>query len=436
MKHSLETWIGILLTLWASAAAGENWPQWRGPTADGVSPEKNLPLHWSSTLNILWKASLPGRGTSSPIVQDELVFVTLQLGSGPIDGRGAEFPEAVAPRADVVPTLRVTLVVRALDRRDGHTVWEHRLDAGDKNALPAVHPKHNLASPSVVTDGESVFAWMGTGQVLALDLRGNLRWEKDFARQYGPFDVLWGHGSSPALYRDRIYLLCDHPRAAYLVALNKSTGEEIWRVERGEGIRSYTTPLVVRGPGGDELIVNGSDRIESYDLMDGKSLWHAGEPVTLAIPIPVHREGVLYASRGYSSGPYSAIRLGGRGDVSKTHVLWHVPTSAPYVSSLLLYDGLLYMATERGVVSAVDPESGKTVWRKRLGAAFTASPVAGDGKVFFLDEAGDAFVLRAGPRPELLARNPIEERTLASPAISGQTIFVRTDHHVFAIGKK
>ncbi|HSF17161.1 MAG TPA: PQQ-binding-like beta-propeller repeat protein [Vicinamibacteria bacterium] len=436
MKHSLETWIGILLTFWASVAAGENWPQWRGPTGDGVSPEENLPLHWGSARNILWKAPLPGLGTSSPIVQDELVFVTFQLGSGPIDGRGAEFPEALAPRAGGAPTPRITLVVRALHRDDGHVVWEHRLVAGDKNTLPAVHPKHNFASPSIVTDGESVFAWMGTGQLLAFDLRGNLLWERDLARLYGPFDVLWGHGSSPALYRDRLFLLCDHPRGAYLVALNKSTGEEIWRIERGKEIRSYTTPLVVRGPGRDELIVNGSDRIASYDLMDGKSLWHVGEPVTLAIPIPVYREGVLYASRGYSSGPYSAIRLGGRGDVSQTHVLWHVPTSAPYVSSLLLYDGLLYMATERGVVSVVDPDNGKTVWRQRLGGAFTASPVAGDGKVFFLNEAGDTFVLRSGPRPELLATNSIEERSLASPAISDQTIFVRTDHHVFAIGGK
>ena len=171
-----------------------------------------------------------------------------------------------------------------------------------------------------------------------------------------------------------------------------------------------------------------------YDPKTGELLWHVGEPVTLAIGVPVFANGILYASRGYSSGPYSAIRLGGRGDVNASHVEWHVPTRAPYISSLLYYDEKIFMATERGIASVVDARNGETLWRERLGGAFTASPVAGDGKVYLLNESGETFVFEAGAPPGLVSRNRLEERTLASPAISGGTLFIRTDAHLVAIG--
>ena len=180
--------------------------------------------------------------------------------------------------------------------------------------------------------------------------------------------------------------------------------------------------------------MNSSHRIESYDPINGKLLWHAGERVTLAIGMPVYADGVLYASRRYSSGPYSAIRLGGRGDINDSHVKWHVSTRAPYISSLLHYEGLVFMATEGGIATVVDPETGKPVWRERLGGVFTASPVAGDRKVYLTNEGGETFVFAPGTPPTLLAKNTLEERTLASPAISEGTLFIRSDEHLIAIG--
>jgi outer membrane protein assembly factor BamB len=353
---------------------------------------------------------------------------------GPIDGRGAEFPEAVSARDYRTSGSGVVFLVQAFHRDEGRLLWQYRFEADEPaSELPPVHPKHNLASPSATTDGKLVYAWTGTGALVALTLPGELVWKKDLGRDYAPFDVMWGHGSSPMLHGENVILLCDHPSGAYLVALDKATGKERWKVDRGEGIRSYSTPFLARGLGAEELIVNSSHRIESYDPTDGTLLWYAGEPVTLAIGMPVEAEGVLYASRGYSSGPYSAIRLGGRGDVSESHVKWHVPTRAPYISSLIHYQGLVYMATELGIATVVDPENGEALWRERLGGSFAASPVAGDGKVYFLNEAGEAVVLKAGRVPEILARNRMGERTLASPAISNGTIFLRSDESLIAI---
>lgn len=426
--------IGVLVLLLASRSEAENWPQWRGPTGDGVSIEDDLPLHWSTGENILWKAPLEGLGTSTPIVWNDLIFVTSQVGVGPLDGRGAEFPDSVAARNYARSSDGITFLVRAIHREDGHSVWEYRIDATEpKSNVPAVHPKHNLASPSTVTDGERVYAWMGTGQLVALTMDGKLAWERHIGRDYAAFNVLWGHGSSPALHDDALILLCDHPAGAYMIALETSTGKELWKVDRGKGLRSYSTPFVLRRSQGDELVVNSSHRIESFDPGTGELLWHAGEPVTLAIGMPVYSEGVLYASRGYSSGPYSAIRVGGRGDINESHVTWRVPTRAPYISSLLYYEGLVFMATEGGIASAIDPETGAPIWRERLGGTFTASPVAGDGKVYFLNEAGETFVLAPGSPPRVLAKNAIEERTLASPAISNGVLFLRSDAHLIAI---
>ncbi len=419
----------------AGQAAAENWPQWRGPSRDGISPEKNLPEVWGPEQNIRWRAPLAGLGTSTPVIWEDLVFLTSQLGMGPIDRRGAEFDEGVTVKDYTREDNRITFVVQAFAHKDGRQVWEHRFDAVDlSGSLPSVHPKHNFATPSTTTDGELVYAWVGTGQLVALTLKGDLVWSRHIGRDYAPFHVLWGHGSSPMLYRDTLILLCDHPPGAYLIALDKTNGKELWKVARGKGIRSYSTPFVVPGPEGDELVVNSSHRIEVYDPKTGELLWHVGEPVTLAIGVPVYANGILYASRGYSSGPYSAIRLGGRGDVNASHVEWHVPTRAPYISSLLYYNEKIFMATERGIASVVDAKNGETLWRERLGGAFTASPVAADGKVYLLNESGETFVFEASAPPKLVSRNRLEERTLASPAISGGTLFIRTDAHLVAIG--
>jgi outer membrane protein assembly factor BamB len=217
--------------------------------------------------------------------------------------------------------------------------------------------------------------------------------------------------------------------------VDKLTGKQVWKTEREKGAISYTTPIVIAGPAGDELVVNSTPRVDAYDPKTGALLWWAGDPHRFAIPVPAYHDGVLYLSRGYRSGPYMAVRAGGRGDVSKTHVLWSHPTGAPYVASLLYYDGLLYMANDAGIVTCLDPKTGEKVWQERIDGIFTASPVGGDGKVYLVSETGDTIVLQAGRQPRILERNTLDERSAATPAISRGQIFIRTDEHVVCVGK-
>ncbi|MCW5983124.1 MAG: PQQ-binding-like beta-propeller repeat protein [Bryobacteraceae bacterium] len=425
---------GIALGLFLSVAAGAgDWPQWRGPHANGVSEETGLAVEWSSSHNIVWRTPLPGLGTSTPIVWEGRVFVTSQVGDGPFEQRGRDFESAVDARS-AGDSESVRFVVHAFSLEDGARLWEYAIDAeGD---LPRVHRKHNLASPSCVTDGKLVYAWFGTGQLLALTLDGELAWKRHLGKEYGPYEILWGHGSSPMLYRDSLILLCDHPPKSYLLALDKSTGKELWKADRGAEKRSYTTPFLVSTPDGDQLIVNSSERIDALDPATGKLLWHVGEPNRVPVPTPVYHEGILYTSRGFNSGPYMAVKTGGSGDVSETRVEWQVKTGAPYVSSLLYYDGLLYMATETGIASAVEASTGRTLWRERFGGVFSASPVVAGGRIYLVNESGDAFVLEHGRELKVLSRNHLGERTLASPAVSGGLILLRTDEHVIAIGDR
>lgn len=427
----------VLVLLLAPAATGADWPWWRGPHGTGVSSEKDLPVSWGPQA-IAWTAPLGGTGVSSPVVWGERVFVTSQAGAGARrPGNHPTLSREAAPGTEKpIPAAAgdgVTFLVEAFDRASGRRLWQHRLAAD--GPLPPVHEKHNLASPSPVTDGESVFAWFGTGQVVALSTDGRPLWQRHLGREVGPFEINWGHGSSPALHGDLLYLLCYHEAASYLLAVDKGTGRTRWKVDRPRDTKSYSTPVVIAGPRGPELVVNSTEGIHAYDPASGAPLWRAGGTHNFAIPVPTHEDGVLYASRGYRSGPYLALRPGGRGDVGATHVKWSVATGAPYISSILVYHGVLYMASDNGIVTAVDPASGEKLWQERTGGVFSASPVAGDGKVYFASETGETLVVRAGREPRILARNRVDARLVASPAIAGGRIFLRADDRLIAVGR-
>ena len=439
-----KPWVmGVVLLAGAGHVLSDDWPQWRGPHGTGISTEKGVPARWGRD-DVAWKASLHGLGVSSPVVWGDRIFVTSQSGRGvrrpgdhPTLARGEEAAGekplgGAATGTAGAARSSVEFVVEAFHRKDGRRLWEYRIAA--EGALPPVHEKHNLASPSPVTDGRLVYAWFGTGQLVALDLAGKLAWQRHLGKEFGPFDINWGAGSSPALHGDLLFLLCYHEPASYLLALDKQTGKERWKVDRGKDVRSYSTPVVFPGPRGDELVVNSTERLEAYDPRTGELLWHAGEPHRFAIPVPTFDGAVLYASRGYRSGPYMAVRTGGSGDVSQSHVQWSVPTGAPYVSSLLYYEGLLYMASDVGVVTCVDARTGEKAWQERIPGIFTASPVAAEGRVYLLSETGDAIVLRAGREPRVLTRSTLGFRMVASPALSGHQVFIRTDEHLVSIG--
>ena len=445
----------VFLLILAVPASAENWPHWRGPASTGVSAEKALPERWSDTENIAWKAPVRGLGISSPIVWGDQVFVTSQIGrsarragnhptlvqgSNPADAGERALGGGATAAASAG---KVVFLVTALSRIDGRKLWEYELPA--EGQLAEVHDKHNLASSSPVTDGRRVYAWFGTGQIVALDMSGKLAWSRHLGREYAPFDINWGHSSSPALFNDTLFLICYHDTDSYLLNLDAASGKTKWRVDRGGTFNSYSTPLIVQaGPstalraGAHEVIVNSSDGMSGHSAETGALLWHIQETNRFPIPMPVFHDGMIYTSRGYRSGPYMAIRPGGKGDVSKSHVTWRVDTGAPYVSSLVHYNGLLYMAGDVGVLSAIDAKTGQRVWQERTGGVFTASPVAADGKIYLLSEDGQAIVLAAGTAgvpPRVLSRNRLNVRQLASPAISGGRIFIRTDDAVIAVGK-
>ncbi len=419
-----------------------DWPSWRGPLGTGSTAETRLPERWNATENVAWKAPLGGLGVSSPIVAGNRIFVTSQVGSGVrspgnhprlVQGANAAAAGERPIEARAAADNRTFFLVEAFNRADGKRLWEHRFEA--TGTLPGVHDKHNLASPSPVTDGEMVYAWFGTGQIVALDMAGRQVWQRHLGTEISPFDVIWGHSSSPTLFEDTLILLADHAPASYMLGVDKRTGRDRWKADRGKGKLSYSTPLVVPTAAGPELIVNSSDRIDAYNPRTGALLWYTGTTNRFPIPVPIFHDGMIYMSRGYRSGPYMAIRPGGKGDVTSTHIAWESQTGAPYISSLVHDAGLLYMATDVGGVTVVDAKTGARVWQQRIEGIFSASPVAGDGKVYFASETGETIVLRSGRTPEVIARNDIGARLMASPAISEGQIFLRTDDHLFAIGK-
>jgi outer membrane protein assembly factor BamB len=382
-----STWLFLFLVL-SQATYADDWPQWRGPSSNGVSTDSGLPVHWSAGDHIAWKISLDGLGASSPIIWGDRVFVTSQKGRAPVQPgenprlarddnelANKENPMGGRSIATEGPAGEVSLIVEAFRISDGKRLWKYNARATGE--FPRLHEKHNLATPTPVTDGKLIYAWFGNGQLFALDLEGRLVWTRHLGIEYAPFDVLWGHGGSPVLYRSTLILLCDHGHNSYLLALDKATGKELWKVARGDAL-SHSTPLVIRGPRGDELIVNSSERIDSYNPANGEFLWHTGSQRQTPIPSPVFHDGVIYLSRGYRNSDFMAIRPGGRGDISGSHVLWRAPSGASYVPSILYYHGLLYVTNEVGIVTCAEADTGRPVWRKRLGGIFYASPAAAD----------------------------------------------------------
>ena len=432
----------VLLLATVGAVHANDWLQWRGPFGNGVAADPNLPLKWSAKENVAWTAALGGQGVSTPIVIGDRVIVTSQIGTGvrrpgnhPRLTQGGDATaageRAITAGADAAG--KTMFLVQAFSFADGRQLWQHSFEA--TGTLTGVHDKHNLATPSPTSDGSLIYAWFGTGQLVALTPEGKVAWQRHLGAEISPFDIQWGHASSPTVHGDLLYLLCDHAPVSYLLAVDKRTGKDRWRVDRGKGLSSYSTPFVVKGPGGDEVLVNSSERVDAYDAASGKHLWHTGGPNRFPIPVPVVHDGIIYMSRGYRSGPYLAVKPGGQGDVTKSHVVWNVETGAPYVSSLVFANGLLFMANDTGIVTAVDAKNGERVWQHRVPGVFSASPIVAGDRVYFVSEGGRTLVMRAGRTAEVLAENDIDARLVASPAASRGRLFLRSDDKIFAIGR-
>jgi hypothetical protein len=386
--------------------AAQNWARWRGPSGQGVVTGSGYPDKWSATQNVLWKVRVPGNGNSSPIVwRDRILLTTAQQGGS-----------------------RLSLL--AFRRGDGGQLWEAVVPAGRGDSA---HYKNGYASATPATDGERVYVSFGSRGLFAFDLDGKLLWQRDLGR----ISNYHGPAGSPLLYKDRIILYQDQDSGGFIAAFNAQTGQQMWKTARQASI-GWGTPIAVQVGDHDELIVNGQSRVVAYDPNSGRELWRCGGSSYEVIPTPVVGYGLVFCASG-RVGPTLAIRPGGQGDVTNSHLAWSTPRGSPFVPSPILYGEQLYTVNDMAsIVTSFDAISGRVLWQGRLGVAqregFSASPVGVDGKVFFTNDDGRTFVLRAGPTFQLMHVNDIGERTLASPALVDGRWYIRTDQHLFAIG--
>jgi outer membrane protein assembly factor BamB len=422
-----------------------NWPQWRGPLSTGVSPTATPPLEWSESKNVKWKREIPGSGTSTPIIWQDRVFLLTAIPSGPaaVEESGSTPPaEADGARRrggggrGARPDQAHQFVVLCLERSTGKVVWQRT--AREEVPHEGHHQDHGFASASPVTDGTTLIAYFGSRGLHAYDMDGTLRWQKDFGQMTTRNS--FGEGSSPALYGDTVLVLREHEGDDnYLVALDKATGDERWRVPRTRGT-SWTTPLAVEHAGKAQVIISGTEAVRAYDLASGRELWSGPGLTANVVPAPVHANGVIYATSGFRGAALHAIKLGGEGRIEGTDaVLWSHNRNTPYVPSPLLANGRLYfISVNTAMISCFDAESGNAHYsaeRLEVLNGIYASPVAAGDRVYVLGRNGVCAVLKNGPTLEVLATNTLDDRTDASIALVGSELFIRGHQSLYCIAE-
>jgi len=415
------------------------WSQWRGPDGSGVSDETGLPAAWSPE-SARWKTALPGRGHSSPVIWGNRVFLTAELQGTVIPGakapkhimNGEEFKHPDSAGADRSHTLKVI----CLGRDSGRILWERTAYEGQ--VYDDRHRKGSYAAPTPATDGRHVFAYFGTEGIYCYDFNGRLVWK---ASPGNMGNIGMGPGTSPVLFEDRLILQCDEENGekSFIMALDKKTGKQIWKTDRKIQI-TWSTPLVARAPKRTELVTSGNEWIVSYDPKTGKELWRTKGHGANAIGTPLAGNGVAFVYAGYPTKKIFAIRLGATGDLTESsEILWQYDKGTAYVPSSILYGPYVYLVTDKGIPTCLEAATGKLIYeggRVPVPATFTASPVAVDGKILLTSEDGDTFVIKAGPKHEVLATNSVGEPVYASPAISDGMIFIRGEKHLFCFGSK
>jgi outer membrane protein assembly factor BamB len=417
-----------------------NWSQWRGPEGTGISTETNVPVEWNTNKNIKWKTAIPGRGHSSPIVWGNKVFLTTDIegeevpGAKPVqhllEGKVFVHPDSVgANRKHLFKVL-------CFDRDSGKVLWEQTAYTG--TVYDDRHRKGSYAAPTPATDGSRVYAWFGgEGDGLyCYDFNGKLIWKNPVGKIAS---VGMGPGTSPLIYENLVVLQCDEDEGknSFIIALDKKTGKEVWKSAR-KVQASWSTPLIVKTAQRTELITSGNELIISYDPKTGKELWQAKGHGSNAIPSPLQGHGMVFVYAGFPVKKTMAIKLGGSGDISGSpNVVWQYDKGTAYVPSSILYGEYLYLMSDRGIVTCLDAKTGKIVYeggRIPVPATFTASPIAFDGKILLTSEDGDTYVIKAGPKHEILATNSVGEPVYASPAVSDGMVFIRGEKNLYCIG--
>ena len=423
------------------AFAQNNWPQFRGPTADNIGQSDKLPSTWSKDKNIAWSVDIPGRGWSSPIVWGNKVFLTAVLNDKVYKSRKGLY---IADVFGKVPPGENTCVVMCLDLNTGKVLWNKVAFQG--RPQNAIHIKNSYASETPVTDGKRVYAYFGNLGVVCYDMSGRKLW----TRMLGNYSTRmnWGTAASPILYNNRLYISHDNQEDSFLTALDADTGSVVWLVRRKEK-SNWSTPFLWKNKVRTEIVTVGVGKVRSYNL-DGQKLWELTGMSSICIPTPSADNGLLYISSGYVGDfrrrPVMAIKPGATGDISlksgetkNDYIAWSQRYAGPYHPSPLVYQGRIYVLYDRGLIACYDAKTGKEVYgKKRLpGTAYTASPWAYHGKIFCLSEDGVTIVIEAGDTFRVVGSNELnDEMTLATPAIVGDSLLIRSQKKLYRIRGK
>jgi len=398
--------LGAMIVVLAGLARAEEWPSWRGPRGDGTSTEAGVPIRWSAGENIAWKVPIPGKGHSSPIVWGDRVFVTTCLES---------------------EKKRVLL---AVDRRDGKVLWNRVVLAAP---LERKNELNSYASSTPATDGRLVYVSFLESpkiQMVAYDMEGKEVWR----RSPGDFNAAHGFCSSLTLFKDMVILNGDQDAKAFIVALDKATGEERWRVDRPNRTRSYCPPLITEAGGRTQMVLAGSKCVASYDPGTGKQFWIVDGPTEQFVASMVYTDGLFCMTGGYPSLHILGIRPDGDGNVTGTHVAWHERKNPSYVPSPIAAGKWFYVISDSGMLSCIEARTGRYAWQQQVARHVSSSPVSAAGNLYFLDDDGLTMVVKAGPTFEVVSKNALGEPCRTSPAISRGRIFVRAVGNLYCIG--
>lgn len=431
----------ISVSAWTSEASpniDENWHQWRGPDSTGVAPHGDPPVEWSETNNVRWKIEIPGKGHSSPVIWENRIFVTTATETDSVveqksgdDENIPDWQRGSTKRTDKIHKFDVL----AINRKDGSILWQKTV----REELPheRTHSDGSWASNSPVTDGEYVYAFFGSRGLYCFDMQGKLIWEKDLGKMQ--IKLSFGEGSSPALYGDILVVNWDHEGDSFIVALNKKTGEEIWKLDRNEKT-SWSTPLILEHGGKTHVIVSATNRVKSYNINTGEVLWEVGGMTGNVIPHPVYSNNIIYVMSGFRGNALLAINLDmASGDITDSDaIVWqYSEKETPYTPSPLLYgDTLYFLRRNDGYLSCFDAATGKIHYagQKLEGIKQTyVSPVGASERVYVTGQSGVTIVINRGPDFKILATNSLDDEFSASPAIVDKEIYLRGHRHLYRI---
>jgi outer membrane protein assembly factor BamB len=414
-----------------------NWPQFRGPTGQGITTEKNLPLTWSESENIRWKTPIPGSGWSSPVVNDGKVWLTTATVVEATEEERAAKVAGSMLADQMVAAKSITLWAVEVDLESGSVLRQIKLIK--VNDPPIIHSLNSHASPTPILEDNRLYCHFGDYGTVCLDTASEkILWQKRF-----PLDHRVGPGSSPLLWNDLLIVPCDGADVQYVIALNKDTGDTVWKTDRpptrqtnGEFRKSYCTPLVIEVDGKEQVVIPGSQWCVAYEPATGKEIWRTNHDHGFSVvPRPVFDGKLLFYCTGFMNDRLVAVKPDGKGDVTDTHIAWEKSKQVPMMPSLLAVNNRVYMISDEGIASCFDAETGEQIWRERISGRFCASPLYAEGRIYIPSSEGLTTVYAASDEFEKLAENQLEGQLMASPVPVDGTLLLRSDTHLYRVGK-